>query len=57
MLPEGTKCRYDGFEGYIRFSSPEYMTICIRTFEHRRDRDVCVLAYPWNWQNIELIES
>ena len=57
MLPEGTKCRYDGFEGYIRFSSSEYMTICIRTFENRRDRDVCVLAYPWNWQNIELIES
>jgi len=47
--------------GFINFISPEYITLCIRTYdkpkeiaEHSRHKQnfVCVLIFPTEWDNI-----
>ncbi len=47
--------------GFINFISPEYITLCIKTYdkpkqiaEHSRHKQnfVCVLIFPTEWHNI-----
>lgn len=57
MLPEGTEVMYNGFHGFIRFSDPSYMTVCIRKFDDEPSRDVCLIVPPSRWDDIELVNS
>ena len=57
MLPEKTEVYYKGEYGYIRFSDPEYMTICVRRFPGQPNRDVCIIVPPEYWDEIELVNG
>lgn len=53
MLPEGTKVKYHNHYGVIRFVNRSYMTICIRSFDNEKCRDVCLVVPPSLWHEIE----
>lgn len=54
MLPEKTEVYYRGILGYVNFSDPAYMTICVRQFPDQPNRDVCLVVPPERWDEIEL---
>lgn len=51
---EGLLVRYKTHIGKVRFISNQYITICIQTYDHKV-RDVCLLVYPNEWKDIELV--
>lgn len=51
---EGLLVRYKSYIGNVRFISNQYITICIQTYDHKV-RDVCLLVYPNEWKDIELV--
>lgn len=51
---EGLLVRYKSYLGKVRFISNQYITICIQTYDHKV-RDVCLLVYPNEWKDIELV--
>jgi hypothetical protein len=53
---EGLEVQYDKITGSIRFISTQYITICMRKFGDKA-RDVCVLVYPEQWKDIQLING
>ena len=57
MLPEGTEVYYDGMYGVVRFSCEQYMTVCVRNFPDDPRRDVCILVYPNQTNQIELVNG
>jgi hypothetical protein len=42
--------------GTVRFISSNYITICMRAFDHKA-KDVCVLVYPEQWKEVEIIHG
>jgi hypothetical protein len=56
-LPEGTEVYYNGMYGHVRFACETYMTVCVREFPNERVRDVCLIVYPNQYNNIELVNG
>lgn len=54
---EGTKARYQHYDGIIRFISDQYLTFCISGFPEEKSRDVCILIYPDEYEKITLVED
>jgi hypothetical protein len=57
MLPEGTEVYFNGMYGTIGFSCEHYMTVCLRKFPQEPSRDVCILVYPNQQHQIELVRG
>jgi hypothetical protein len=53
---QGLEVRYKQHVGFIDFVSEKYVTICLRKF-NERSRDVCLLVYPSQWKDIELLKQ
>ena len=52
----GLDVKYKEQVGFIDFVCEKYITICIKTFEHR-SRDVCLLVYPQQWKDVQLLKE
>lgn len=57
MLPEGTEVIYRNMYGHVRFSSDQYITVCVRKFPDDPRRDVCILVYPNQMDQIQLVHG
>lgn len=53
---QGLEVRYKQHVGFIDFVSEKYVTICLKKF-NERSRDVCLLVYPSQWKDIELLKQ
>ena len=51
---EGLLVKYKAHIGVVRFISSKYITICVKTYEHKV-RDVCMLVYPSEWKDIQIV--
>lgn len=54
---EGLEVYYKQMHGVVRFVCDQYITVCVRTFPEQRVRDVCLVVYPKDYHNIELIKE
>jgi hypothetical protein len=52
----GLEVRYKENVGFIDFVCEKYVTICLKKFEER-SRSVCLLIYPQQWKEIELLKQ
>lgn len=57
MLPEGTEVYYRGMYGIVRFTCEQYMTVCVRHFPEDPRRDVCMLVYKNQLNELELVRG
>jgi hypothetical protein len=55
MYPEGIEVYYRGHKGIIKFSCPDYVSICIRVFPDEPVRNVCLICHKSNFDEIELV--
>jgi len=53
---EGLNVKYREQVGVVDFVCEKYITICINQLEHR-SRDVCLLVYPQQWKEIQLLKQ
>jgi hypothetical protein len=53
---KGLSVKYKDQVGVVNFVCEKYITICIKTYEHR-SRDVCLLVYPSQWKDVELLKQ
>lgn len=51
---EGIQVKYKDYIGIIEFVCDDYVTICTRTYDDNF-RKVCMLVYPEEWKNIEIV--
>jgi hypothetical protein len=51
---EGLHIKFKDHIGYVNFISDEYITLCINSNPDPL-RDVCILIYPHQWDDIELM--
>lgn len=54
---EGLKVEYKDHVGTIRFVCDSYITLCINSFPGERSRDVCMLIYRGNFDQIKLLKE
>ena len=52
----GLNVRYKNHIGVVNFVCEKYITVCIKTYEHR-SRDVCLLVYPDQWKQVQLLKE
>jgi hypothetical protein len=52
----GLEVRYKENVGFVDFMCEKYITICLGKSSHRL-RDVCILVYPSEWKNVELLKQ
>ena len=52
----GLDVKYKDHVGVVNFVCEKYITICIKTFEHK-SRDVCLLVYPQQWKEVQLLKE
>jgi hypothetical protein len=52
----GLNVKYREQVGVVDFVCEKYITICINQLEHR-SRDVCLLVYPQQWKEIQLLKQ
>jgi hypothetical protein len=52
----GLEVRYKQHVGFVDFICEKYITICLKKFEER-SRNVCLLVYPSEWKEIELLKQ
>ena len=57
MLPEGTEVYYRGMYGIVRFTCEQYVTVCVRHFPDDPRRDVCMLVYRNQQNELELVKG
>lgn len=57
MLPEGTEVCYRNMYGHVRFVCETYMTVCVREFPTERVRDVCLIVYPSQYEELILVNG
>lgn len=57
MLPVGTLVRYKGHSGFVNFVDAETgcMTICIHTVDNDPRRQVCLVVYKSQFDEVELV--
>jgi hypothetical protein len=53
---QGLEVKYKGQIGNVDFMCDKYITICVRRLDHR-SRDVCMLVYPSQWKDVELLKQ
>lgn len=51
---KGIQVEYKNCNGFIEFVSDEYVTVCIETYDDKF-RSVCMLVYPHEWKDIEIV--
>jgi len=54
IFSEGLHVRYRQHTGHVHFICEDYITICIHTNNHPL-KDVCILVYPNQWDDVELL--
>ena len=54
MLPVGTEVYYKGHFGVVKFSCEDSMSICVRVFPDEPSRNVCLVVYKWDFDEVEL---
>jgi hypothetical protein len=52
----GLNVKYKDHVGFVNFVCEKYITICIKTLDHR-SRDVCLLVYPNQWKDVQLLKE
>jgi hypothetical protein len=52
----GLNVKYKDHVGFVNFVCEKYITICIKTFDDR-SRDVCLLVYPSQWKDVQLLKE
>ena len=52
----GLNVKYREQVGVVDFVCEKYITICIKTFEHK-SKNVCVLVYPSQWREVQLLKE
>ena len=56
MFEPGMIVSYKGKEGQVRFVDPGgYITVCLKNKEDGMISDVCLVVYPWDWENVEYL--
>ena len=54
VFAEGIEATYNGHTGTIRFICDQYVTLCISKFPEQKVRDVCILIYSHEFDQIKL---
>lgn len=54
---EGLVVQYRDHIGTIRFICDSYVTVCVNKFPDDRRRDVCILVYKDNFDEIKLLKE
>ena len=57
VLAEGLDVQYKQYIGTIRFICNSYLTLCISQFPEERRRDVCILVYREEFNQIKLLKE
>jgi hypothetical protein len=52
----GLSVKYRDNVGVVDFVCEKYITICINRLEHR-SKDVCLLVYPEQWKEVQLLKQ
>jgi hypothetical protein len=52
----GLEVRYKQHIGFVDFICEKYITICLKKFSER-SRDVCLLVYPKEWKDVQLLKE
>ena len=53
-LHKGLEIRYKEHSGFINFVCDQYLTLCLPKYDEPL-RNVCILIYPSQWKDIELL--
>jgi hypothetical protein len=53
---QGLEVKYKDHVGFVDFICDQYITICLRQFDHR-SRSVCMLVYYSEWKDVELLKQ
>ena len=53
---KGIEVYYRGMHGVVDFICEKYITVCICRLEHR-SKDVCILVYPSQFDDVTLIKE
>ena len=53
----GLDVKYKENVGFIDFVCEKYITICINNQLEHRSKDVCLLVYPNQWKEVELLKQ
>lgn len=53
---KGLNVKYKDHIGVVEFISDQYITICIKRLEHK-SKDVCLLVYPQQWKDVQLLKE
>lgn len=54
---EGIEVYYKQMRGIVRFVCEQYITICVRKFPEEPRRDVCLVVYPQQYNDIFLFKE
>lgn len=54
---EGLQVQYKSHFGTIRFICDSYVTVCVTNFPNDRRRDVCILVYREDFNQIKLLKE
>jgi hypothetical protein len=54
---EGLVVQYKGHIGTVRFICESYITVCVDRFPEDRRRDVCILVYRNNFDQVQLLKE
>ena len=52
----GLNVKYREQVGVVDFVCEKYITVCIKTFEHK-SKNVCLLVYPSQWKEVQLLKQ
>jgi hypothetical protein len=52
----GLNVKYREQIGVVDFVCEKYITVCIKTFEHK-SKNVCLLIYPQQWKEVQLLKQ
>jgi hypothetical protein len=53
---KGLNVKYRDHVGIVNFVCDKYITVCIKTYDHK-SRDVCILVYQPQWKEIQLLKQ
>lgn len=53
---QGLEVEYKDHVGFVYFICEKYITICLGQSEHR-SKNVCILVYSSQWENINLVKQ
>lgn len=54
---EGLIVQYKDHIGTVRFICDSYITVCVNKFPDDKRRDVCILVYKNNFNQIKLLKE